>query len=356
MKLWKRFVLFIFIVFAYLLIKEFLVLFQAAKSVHPAAAYTLVAVLLILTGYFILVPLVSIIRLPKTYGPTRNPDQIQTIIEKRIKRFQKNPYLSRQGFDFNSITPDRAGYDRAIEALQPAVKKLHKRYVTQVFYTTAIAQNGFLDAVFILVLSVNLIRDLFVLYHGRVSGRDLAVIGRLVFQSMLIGGSEGVEYAMDEVFSKLFSGSMKGIPFASKVLGSLADGFVNAALMTRTALITQSYCEMVFIESDRALYPAYKTVTSATRILISDLVDRIGDEVRSMARRKAGEAVLVTVNPVGYIISKAMNRMADGSETLSPQQREWMRETSDVAYNPFGFLAGKVRGLFRKDRETLDLF
>ncbi|MBN2105370.1 DUF697 domain-containing protein [bacterium] len=351
MTVFKRLLIFILIGLAYLVIKEFLLLYQAVKSIHPYAVYGLAVLVILFLGYFVVTPLLNIFRLPRRFGPTRNPDNIQSMIRERINVFRRNPALQKKAVRLSDVPEDRSGYDQMIVLLHPEVKKLHKKYVTQVFYSTAIAQNGFLDALLILSLSVNMVKDLFILYHGRVSNRVLWIIGRMVFQSMLIGGSEGVEYAVDEIFSKMFSGGMKGIPFASKILGSLADGFVNAALVTRIALITQNYCEMIFIESDRALYPAHKTIISTTRILISDLLDRVSDEIRSMTRDKAASVVMATVNPVGYVMSKALNRFADTSEKLSPEQKEWMRETSTVAYNPFRFAVNGFKRLFGKEKK-----
>lgn len=356
MKVFKRLFIFISIGLLYLVIKEFLILYQAARSLHPYAAYALILACLGFVLYFAIIPLLSIFRLPQRLSPTRNPDHIQSIIEDRMKHFQKNRMFYSHDFNFDQVSYDRKGYDQALAVLQPELKRLQKKYVTQVFYSTAIVQNGFLDALLILSLSVNLVKDMFVLYHGRVPNRVLWTIGRMVFQSMLIGGSEGVEYAADEIFSKMFSGGIKGIPFASKILGSLADGFVNAALVTRIALITQNYCEMIFIESDRALYPAYKTITATTRFLVSDLLDRVGEEVRALAKDKASKVVLATVNPVGYVMSKSLDRMAGTSEKLTPRQREWMRETSDIAHNPFGFLAKKIRRLFGKNTKEPEPF
>jgi hypothetical protein len=347
MSIMKRLLLFVMIGLAYLVIKEFLILYQAAKSLHPFAAYGLVIILSLFVLYFAILPLFSMLRLPGRFSPTRNPNEIQPIIEKRMKYLRRNPNLLGQGFDFSSVRPDQAGYDQIIKALQPEVKQLQKKYVIQVFYTTAIAQNGFLDALLILTLSVNLIKDLFVLYNGRVSNRVLWVIGKMVFQSMLIGGSEGAEYAVDEIFSKLFSKGVKSIPFASKILGSLVDGFVNAALVTRIGLITQNYCEMIFIESERSLYPAHKTVTSTTQILVSDLLNRISREIRSLAKNKAKEAVLSAVNPVEYVMNKALDRPGDQAERQAPLKQEWLQETSEAGHNPFRFMVRKLTALFK---------
>jgi hypothetical protein len=350
MKIFKRLAIFIFLAFFYLIIKEFLILYQAAYTLHPIAAYGVLLIIGIVLVYFVVIPLISILRLPGRFAPTRNPDEIQMTIEKRMKHFRKNPALRYLGIDFSQMSIDRSGYDRVLAALKPEVRKVHQRTVIQVFYSTAISQNGFLDALLILVLSVNLVKDLFVLYHGRVPNRILWIIGRMVIQSVLIGGSEGIEYVVDEVFSKMFSGAMKGIPFASKILGSLADGYVNAALVTRIALITQNYCEMVFIESERALYPAHKTVVSTTRILVSDLLERISEELRSMTRNKTGPATAVA-NPVGSILSKAMSRIAVTGEKMSPFQREWIEETAGMS-SPIHFLRKKWRELLGKKTQV----
>jgi hypothetical protein len=346
MKILRRLAVFVFLVFFYLIVKEFLILYQAAYTLHPYAAYGVLILISVFLIYFAFIPMLSILRLPGRFAPTRNPDEIQTTIESRMKQFRRSPVLRNLGVDVLQISNDRLGYDQVLAALKPEVKKLHQRYVIQVFYSTAISQNGFLDALLILVLSINLVKDLFVLYHGRVPNRVLWIIGRMVIQSVLIGGSEGIEYVVDEVFSKMFSGAMKGIPFASKILGSLADGYVNAALVTRIALITQNYCEMVFIESERALYPAHKTVVSTTRILVSDLIERIAEELRSMTRNKT-ETAMAVVNPVGSILSKAMNRLGVTYEKRSPFQRDWIQETSGMT-SPIHFLHSKLRELFRK--------
>ena len=346
MKIFRRLVIFVFLFFFYLVVKEFLILYQAAYTLHPLAAYgTLIFIGLFLI-YFGVIPLISILRLPGRFVPTRNPDEIQITIENRMKHFRKNPVLKKLGINFLHLSDDRPGYDRVLAALKPEVRKLHQRYVIQVFYSTAISQNGFIDALLILVLSVNLVKDLFILYHGRVPTRVLWVIGRMVMQSVLIGGSEGIEYVVDEVFSKMFSGAMKGVPFASRILGSLADGYVNAALVTRIALISQNYCEMVFIESERALYPAHKTVVSTTKILVSDFLERISEELRSMARSKTGPAMAV-INPVSSVLSKAMNRISSSPEKNPLFQDDWIQETARMT-SPLHFLRSKLRELFRK--------
>jgi len=349
----KRIVLLISLFFLYILVKEFLILYAAARTVHPWFGIGVLVLIAAFLGYFVLIPVVRILGFRPRYSPARDPEKTAALIEQRMNHFRSNPYLIRSGFDFDAVQPDRDGYDRVMAVLLPEAERIRKKYVTQVFYTTAIAQNGFLDALLILSASVNLIRELFVLYHGRVSNRDLWTIARTVYFSIAIGGSEGVEYATDEILAKVFSGSVKSIPFASRILGSLADGFVNAALLTRVSLITEKYCTLLFAESNRALYPSFRTVISTTKILTGDLIEKVGIETRALSKDKAETLALRTLNPVGVILGKALGRYAEESARLSPIHREWVRETSQLAHNPFGYVFRKVSDLFRRS-DTAD--
>lgn len=353
MTILKRILFFITLFFLYIILKEFLQFYHYARSLHPYAGYAALALVAAVLVYFVMIPLLRILWLPGRFSPVRDPDKIRPEIKKRIRHLQKNPIVLETGLDVSALPETREGYEKVMNTLRPEVEKIRKKYVTQIFYTTAIAQNGFLDALFILSAGVNMVKDIFLLYRGRVSNRELAVIGRMVYVSMAIGGSEGIEYAMDEIVSRVFSGGMKGIPFASKILGSLADGFINAALLTRIALITDNYCRMVFIESERALYPSFQTVISTTRILTTDLIERILGEVKNLARERTGQVVLSTVNPVGRLLAMAMHRTADHSEKLSARQREWLREAAAVADNPFSAVLKKMSELFRRKRDDI---
>jgi len=353
-KIIKKVLFFVSLFAVYLILKELVVLYQFMRSIHPVAGYGALAVILVFISYFILVPLFQIVRIPRNFAPTRKMKKVPDLVERRMRYFRTNPFLLDAGFDFDNLSPDEEGYQRIVEFLKPQAEKIRKKYVTQLFYSTAIAQNGFLDAILILSSSINLVKDLFILYHGRVSNKDLLSIAKRVYYSMAIGGSEGVEYATEEIFSKLTAGGIRSIPFASKILGSIADGFVNAALLTRIAIITENYCKYIYIKSERDLYPTFNAVISSTKIITSDVIEKIFGELKHIAKDRTSRYVLMTVNPVGYIVGHAMAKKAERSDKLSPAQREMMRETAMLAQNPIGYGFGKVAGLFKNRRKLLN--
>lgn len=340
----KRILTFFSLFFIYLILKEFLQLYSSTHAIHPYLGYGTLILIAAFCTYFIILPVIRIIKVPQTYAPVRDKNKIPQLLETRFKRFETNPVILISDIQISNLSLDQNGYNQAMQALEPEAAKIRKNYVTQVFYSTAIAQNGFLDAILILSACVNMVKDLFMLYQGRVYNRDLWKIARMVYYSMAIGGSETVEYAADEVVSKLFSGGMKGVPFASKVLGSLADGFVNAALITRICLITENYCKMLYIEKERDLYPSYKTVIETTRILTSDIIDRILHEVKSMAKESSNQFIETTINPVKYIMEKAISSVKLDRDI---SKEDYLKTSSSIVYNPIGFMFQKITGIFK---------
>ena len=348
MKFVKRILFFISLFFLYVIVKEFLLLHQSLYTIHPYLGHAFLVLILGVVVYFVIIPVLQLLRLPRHAPPTKNPNKIEDLIQKRMKRFRKNPYLKDLDLPLATLPDDVDGYEQIVHALEAETEKIRKKYVTQVFYSTAVAQNGFLDALLILIISVNLIREIFWLYQGRLGGRDLFTVVRMVYFSMAIGGSEGVEYATDEILANFSSSGMKGIPFASKVVGSLADGFVNAALLTRISYITENYCKVLHIQNEKELYPSYKTVVSTTRIITFDIAERIIQEVKQVAKENSNRLMDLTVNPASYLIGKAVGRMQDVAESVSVSPKAFIQETTRLIYHPFSFVFQKIGQVFSR--------
>lgn len=304
MKIIKRIVFFFSLFLLYLIFKEFIELYNFTKSIHPYFAYAVVIILTIFIFYFAIIPIYQIFRLPKNYAPVKNKDEIPALIEKRIENFKKNKFLLKSNYDFSRITYDEESHNKIILFLEKESDRIRKKYISRLFYSTSISQNGFIDAVLILSSSVNLIKELFILYQGRVTNRDLFTIAKKVYFSIAIGGSEGVEYAADEIFSKLSTEGMKSIPFANKILSSLADGYVNAALLTRVSLITENYCKYIYIESDRDLYPSSKFIISTTRFITSDILTLVNKRLLKTPKEKLESILKKAPNPLAFLLGK----------------------------------------------------
>ncbi len=304
MKTIKKIIFFLSFILLYIVFKELVDLYNIAKSIHPYAGYLTLALISAFIIYFAIIPIYQILRIPKRYAPVKEKDKIPELLKLRIDNFKKNKFLIKSNFDFESIKYDEQSHTKIILLLEVEAQLIRKKYVSRLFYTTSISQNGFIDAILILSSSINLIKEIFILYQGRVANRDLFIIAKKVYYSIAVGGSEGVEYAAQEIYSKLGTESMKSIPFASKILGSLADGYVNAALLTRVSIITENYCKFIYINSDRDLYPSTQTIISTTKFIVNDIVEIIKERIIKTPKEKIENIIKKGGSAIKYFFGK----------------------------------------------------
>lgn len=309
----KKIFLAVSFVLLYFTVKEFLQLYSYLSEISELLAVIVIAILALFIIYFGILPIIRIVILPTSLGPTRDKSKLESVLEKRVKKLRGNQYLRESGFDFSTIKSDNAGYEKMVTALRPEAQRIRKKYVNSVFYGTAISQNGFLDVIMIFSASVNMVKEIFLLYNGRTNNRDLFAIGKKVYYSIVIGGSEGIEYATEEVFSKLATDSMKSIPFLDKIFSSLADGFVNAVLLTRISLITENYCTKLYIEKEKELFPSPAFVIETAKELTKDLLARIKDNMFTLAKEKSESIFKKAVNPVTLVLDKSYQTLKENN-------------------------------------------
>ena len=186
-----------------IIVKEFISIYNDLRNINAYFGYSFLIIISLVLIYFAIIPLIKIFILPKSFSPSKNKSEIESIYLKRLLRFRKNILL--QSYDFNTSKTNEEKYNDSISILQERIVILRKQYISKVFYSTAVSQKGFLDALIILSASINLVKEIFITYNGRVSNKDLFGIGRKVYTAMAIGGSEGVEYATDEIITSLLS-------------------------------------------------------------------------------------------------------------------------------------------------------
>lgn len=349
MQLIRKIIFLFSIAISIIIVREFISLYNDLRSIDEYWGYSFLIFISLVLIYFAIMPTIKILMMPKSFSPTKNKAEIDTIYAKRLKRFQKNDLLL--GYDYNSSKSSEEMYKESVALLQEKVNALRKQYISKVFYSTAVSQNGFLDAIIILSASINLVKEIFIIYNGRVSNKDLFGIGRKVYTAMAIGGSEGVEYATDEIITSLASDGLKSIPFIDKIMGSIADGFVNAMLVTRISYITENYCQKVYISSDKDLLPSFKVVYDTAKIITNDVRDKIKSALKNMSTEKKENFAKYAVNPTGYVIDLAMNKYGDKISEDSKVKNN-ISNAMKIAINPIGFGFEKIVGLFGKKKTT----
>lgn len=282
--MWKminRLLLFLSIFVLYIIFKELLLLIHYTQSIHPYLMYATIGIFSLLFILLVVYPLVKILAISKVYVVTNDRNKIGEFRRKRIENFRKNTYLRQIGYDIDSLQDTDESYEQVVTTLSKQCELIRRKYVLRIFLSTGLAQNGFLDAFFILSGSIGMIREIFTLYHGRVPDKELFSILKKIYYSMAIGGSGLIEFAVEEFMSKMAGDFLKSVPFVNKIFSSLADGYVNAAIFTWISLVTENYCKKIYIASDRDLYPSSAFFYETFRNIVSEAMGLVKKRIFS---------------------------------------------------------------------------
>ena len=302
MKAVKKIFLFITLIAIYFVGKEFLSLYFLISNASYELGIAFIVLSVIVVIYFAIVPAVQIYKMGKFDLPTKDTSKIEELRGKRIERFKKNPYLLEQGeIDLAALKNTEEDYERVIAVLSRRADEILRERVNAIFYSTGISQNGFIDGLFMLGASFNLIKEIFILYNGRVDNLALLGIIKKIYFAVLVAGTEGVEYASNEIFSKLTPNLIKKVPFLGGIITSVIDGFVNAALLTRIGLVAENYCKTLYIEKEKDLVPTTQVVVITAKKLTSKSLESVSERLKELANTNIEKIK----NPLLEVFSKA---------------------------------------------------
>lgn len=301
MRVIRKIIFFLAISLSLIIIREFIAIYTDLITIDPLYGIIFIILISIIFIYFVLIPLVQIIRTPKIPAPVTNAGEVNKLMESRIQIFESSGFLKDSTIQNK---PLKEKYEAYISVLEKEAQKIRSRYVINVFYSTAISQNGFLDGIIILSAGINVIKDIFKLYNGRVSNKDLWMIIRKIYTAMAIGGSEIIQYSTDEIIPLITTKGVQTIPLFDKIVASAADGFVNAAMISRIALITENYCKLTLIKSDKDLLPSYKTVYDTTKNILGDIFSKIKNTLPLISLKDDINFAKYYAAPFKYVASK----------------------------------------------------
>lgn len=197
--------------------------------------FMLVLLLAVLTPVYLYAKLPGPLIPPKeTDGPVHDE-----YIRKLAKRLSSNPVV-----DADSV--------EGLENLKAVIRQLDeksdlsiKRSANRAFITTAISQNGALDALFILGLQFRLIWEIAHIYEQRPSIKDMSFLYTNVLVTAFIASSiDEAEYyeIVESSMSQGIGSVLSMVPGTALIVNSAITGSSNAFLTLRIGKVTQQYC------------------------------------------------------------------------------------------------------------------
>jgi len=219
---------------------------QLAERVHPVFADALLWFLIFLFTICAAVPIVLFLRLPKPIKPPQSEDapEFEAHLEALRRRLRANPTVGSLPLE------SRANIEEALTVLDGHSERLIRGAASQVFVTTAISQNGSLDAFLVLAAQTRLIWKLAHVYYQRPTLRDMVYLYANVASTALIASSlEEIDIAeqLEPVVAAGFGSVATAVPGTSLLMSSLATGAANAFLTLRVGIICRGYCSAVVL-------------------------------------------------------------------------------------------------------------
>lgn len=210
-------------------------------QLYPLLGQVTLVLLLIVLGVAVCTPLYLYVKLPGPLIPPResNGPEYERYIRKLSKRLSANPFVTKEN------VAGVEGVKSVIKQLDDESDKSIKRTANRAFITTAISQNGALDALFILGLQFRLIWDIAHIYEQRPSLKDLGFLYTNVLVTAFIASSiDEAEYyeIVESSMSQGIGSVVSMVPGTALVVNSAITGSSNAFLTLRIGKVTQQYC------------------------------------------------------------------------------------------------------------------
>jgi hypothetical protein len=272
--------LFLLISFAVIVVNQTAQLVTLADRVHPTFGTAVFWSLIALYGFCVIVPLFLLLRLPRPLDPPASEEdpEFPRHLERLGKRLSRNPLLA------DPTIVSREEIETALLTLDSAANQRSKAAASQIFVTTAISQNGSLDALLVLAAQSKLILEIARVYYQRPTLRDLIFLYTNVGATAFIAGeledldlSEQVQPVLTSVLGSA-AGAIPGLGAATNLfVNSVVTGTGNAFLTLRVGSICKQYCRATVLPQRRAI----------RRMAVIEAGSMLGSIARDGAKRVA---------------------------------------------------------------------
>ncbi len=218
-------------------------------EIHPIASYAFYGITVLLLFFLIIRPLFAVFSLPEIQASAfldENKKDPGAKVASKVARqllsqgqLEEDEKVALKNLLKNNQDPsDTLGriFDTRLDQMDDIVH----RHAKQVFVSTALSQNGRLDAFLVLAINFRMLKELISHYGYRPTYPQLVKTYTKVLSAALIAdGIEDTQFA--EIFPMLSKGFLGVIPGLGTLSSSLLQGTGNAFLTLRVGYITKNY-------------------------------------------------------------------------------------------------------------------
>jgi len=310
---------------AVVIVNQSFQLVELADRFHPVAGDIVFWSIAALFGICIGVPIFMLATMPAPLVPPDEAEgpEYEKHLQRLRRRLAKNPHVE-------GAPTDVADVEAALAQLDTVADARTKAAAAQVFMTTAISQNGSLDALLVLAAQSKLVLEIARVYYQRPTIRDLTFLYSNVAATAFIAAElEDVDLSeqIQPVLTAVLGSSVGAIPgmnaAASLFVNSVTTGAGNAYLTLRVGIITRQYCRSLVRPERRLLRHA--AALQAAKLLGSvarEGAASVASMVFSKPRKYFADLINSAATKAGELTDRAITRGASAWNVITGRRRE----------------------------------
>ena len=297
----------VILVFGLFAINQLVALYANLAAIEVWLANIVVSLVALLVFVLFSLPVVLLLRLPKTIlNEGEEPAQYESKLKKRLAT---NKRIKRAGLETD--TPE--GLKEALVLLDNEALQVINKTATSVFLTTAVSQNGKLDALTVFVTQSRMVWKIAHIYWQRPALQDIVRLYANVGGASLVASElEDLDLTrqIEPILSALLKSPGRSLPVvghAAHILtDSLLEGSTNAFLTLRVGVIAKRYCGSLSpdIPVKELKRSAFLEASTLLRTLVLSSSGKVINSVMKAMKNAGKNTVTSGVEAVGRAASK----------------------------------------------------
>ncbi|MCX2742369.1 DUF697 domain-containing protein [Mangrovivirga sp. M17] len=322
----------IIIVFMIFTINQLVDLYANLIVINETLAVVVtISVIIILIGLFT-VPLVIFIRLPKAIAKPLSDDEFPEYRKKVIARLATNKLI---GGKYDLSTEE--GILDALTYLNNEADKVIQETASSVFLTTAVSQNGKLDAFTVLITQTRMVWKVSHIYWQRPALRDMinlyANVGGATFLASEIEDLD-LSRQIEPIINAMVKSPGRSLPIvghaAHIITDSLLEGSTNAFLTLRVGVVTKRYCGAIGdLDKREVRKNSYLEASGMLRTLVYQSSSKV---VKSLIKATKDTGVNTVKSGFGAI-NKAAKNVREKLENLTRKSNKDLEQPPETDSN-----------------------
>lgn len=233
------------IVFLLVTINQLVSLYRNLALIHPLLAIFGTAFLAILIFGLLLMPLILITKLPAPLPFPESDEELDLYKKSFRERLVRHSIVKESGLDPH----DDIQLMQLDKLLKDKADKIIFESASAVFISTAISQNGKLDAFTVMAAQIRLVWRVAHIYWQRPSLKNLQQLySNVAFNALAANAIEQIDISqqIQPIISAILKSPGKHIPLVGHathiITESILEGTINAFLTLRIGVLTKNYC------------------------------------------------------------------------------------------------------------------